>query len=263
MKVRIAGGDLSYDVHGDGPALLLVHGFPLNMGMWDAQVSVFAAAHQVVRFDVRGFGASPPTDGILTMERIADDAAALLDHLGIGRAVFCGLSMGGYAAFAFVRRHAERLRGLVLTNTRAVADDTDARRRRAELAEEVRRRGTEAAVEAFLPKLLGGTTRRERPELGEHLRAMMLTAPRQGVVDALAGLAARADSLPLLREIGVPTLVISGDEDVISPPDEARAMHAAIPGSRVVIVPRAGHMSNREHPEAWNAAVSGFLAELN
>jgi 3-oxoadipate enol-lactonase len=263
MKVKIAGGELSYDVQGDGPALLLVHGFPLHMGMWDAQVPVFAAAHQVVRFDVRGFGASPPTDGILTMERVADDAAALLDHLGIGRAVLCGLSMGGYAAFAFVRRHAERLRGLVLTNTRAAADDAEARRRRAELAEDVRRRGTVAAVEAFLPKLLGDTTRRERPELVERVRAMAMAAPPQGVVDVLAGLGARADSRPTLREIHVPTLVISGEEDAISPPDEARAMHAAIPKSRVVVVPRAGHVSNLENPEAWNAAVREFLSGLD
>lgn len=262
MKVKIAGGDLSYDVQGDGPALLLVHGFPLEMRMWEPQVAAFSATHQVVRFDVRGFGGSPPSDGIVTMERIADDAAALLDHLGLGRAVFCGLSMGGYAAFAFVRRHPERLRGLVLTNTRAAADDAEARRRRAELAEDVRRRGTVAAVEAFLPKLLGDTTRRERPELVEHLRALMTAAPTQGVVDALAGLAARADSSPTLREIHVPTLVVSGDEDVISPPDEARAMQAAIPGALLAIIPRAGHMSCLENPDAWNGALQEFLKRL-
>lgn len=263
MKVKIAGGDVSFDVVGDGPALLLVHGFPLNRSMWDPQAEAFAATHQVVRFDVRGFGGSPPTDGILTMERIADDAAALLDHLGLGRAVFCGLSMGGYAAFAFVRRHAERLRGLVLTNTRAAADDAEARRRRAELAEDVRRRGTEAAVEAFLPRVLGDTTRRERPELVERVRTLMMAAPPQGVIDALAGLAARADSLPTLREIHAPTLVIGGDEDALSPPDDVRAMHAAIPHGRVAIVPRAGHLSSLENPDGWNAAVAGFLAELD
>lgn len=262
MKVKIAGGDVDYDVRGDGPALLLLHGFPLDRSMWEPQVDAFAATHTVVRFDARGFGGSPPGEGALTMERIAADAAALLDHLGIGRAALCGLSMGGYAAFAFVRRHAERLRALVLTNTRAAADDPDARRRRAELAEEVRRRGAAAAVEAFLPKLLGETTQREKPELVAHVRAMGMAASTQGVVDALAGLASRADSLPTLREIQVPALVISGEEDVISPPDEARAMHAAIAGSRVEIVPRAGHMSNLENPGAWNAAVSTFLGGL-
>ncbi len=262
MKARIAGAEINYDVQGDGPALLLLHGFPCDLTTWQPQVEALASAWRVVRFDARGFGASPPGDGALTMERIADDAAGLLDHLDLGQAVFIGLSMGGYAGFAFVRRHAERLRGLVLTNTRALPDDPEARRRRAELAEQVRQRGVEAAAEAFLPKVVGDTTRRDNPALVERLRATMLGASRQGVIDALAGLAARADSRPTLREIAVPTLVISADEDGISPPDEARAMQAAIPGSRVAILPRAGHMSNLENPAAWNAAVLAFLREL-
>ncbi len=262
MKARIAGAEIHYDVQGDGPALLLLHGFPCDMTTWQPQVEALASAWRVVRFDARGFGGSPPGDGALTMERIADDAAGLLDHLDLGQAVFIGLSMGGYAGFAFVRRHAERLRGLVLTNTRALPDDAEARRRRAELAEQVRQRGVEAAAEAFLPKVLGDTTRRDHPELVERLRATMLGASRQGVIDALAGLASRADSRPTLREIAVPTLVISAEEDVISPPDEARAMQAAIPGSRVAILPRAGHMSNLENAAAWNAAVLAFLRDL-
>ncbi len=262
MKTRIAGAEIHYDVQGDGSVVLLLHGFPLDLGMWEPQMAPLSATQRVVRFDARGFGSSPPGDGALTMERIADDAAGLLDQLDVGQAVLVGLSMGGYAALAFARRHAERLRGLVLTNTRAVADDADARRRRAELAEEVRRRGVEAAVEAFLPKLLGDTTRRERPELVEHLRTVMLGSSPQGVVDALAGLAARADARPTLREIAVPTLVISGEEDVISPPDEARAMQAAIRESRVAILPHAGHMSNLENTPAWNAEVTAFLRDL-
>ncbi len=262
MRVRIAGGELDYDAQGEGPALLFLHGFPLDRTMWEPQWRALAPGRTLVRFDLRGFGASPPGDGALSMERIADDAAALLDHLGLSRVVLCGLSMGGYAAFAFARRHAERLRGLVLTNTRALPDDPEARRRRSELAEDVRRRGVIAAEEAFLPRLLGATTRRERPELVERVRAMMRGASRQGVIDALAGLAARADSRPTLREIHAPTLVISGDEDEISPPAEARAMHAAISRSRVAILERAGHMSNLENPEAWNAAVADFLSAL-
>lgn len=261
MRVKIAGADIHYDAQGEGPALLLLHGFPLDRRMWDPQVAAFPG-FTVVRVDLRGFGASPAGDALLTMERIADDAAGLLDHLGLSRAIVCGLSMGGYAAFAFARRHAERLRGLVLTNTRAVPDDDESRRRRAELAEEVRRRGVAAAADAFLPKLLGETTRRARPELVEQVRALALSQSQQGVIDALGGLAARSDSRPTLREIVAPTLVISGAEDVISPPDEARAMHVAIAGSRLAIVPDAGHLSNLENPDAWNAAVLAFLRDL-
>jgi pimeloyl-ACP methyl ester carboxylesterase len=229
--------------------------------LWDEQVPAFSATHTVVRFDARGFGASPPGDGLLTMERFADDAVGLLDHLGLSRAVVCGLSMGGYAAFALARRHAERLSGLVLTNTRALPDDDAARRGRAELAERVRREGVSAAVEAFLPKLLGATTRRERPDLVERVRTLALAQSAQGAIDALGGLAARADSRPTLREIVTPTLVLTGEEDVISPPDEARAMQAAIPGARLAIVPAAGHLSNLENPAAWNAVVTAFLGD--
>jgi len=151
MKARIAGGELAYEVRGSGPALLLLHAFPLGMAMWDDQARELSHAYQVVRFDCRGFGASPPGEGLLTMERIANDGAALLDHLGIASATVCGVSMGGYAALAFVRRHADRLRGLVLADTRAAADTDQARRTRAEQADKVRREGAAAIADAVLP----------------------------------------------------------------------------------------------------------------
>jgi pimeloyl-ACP methyl ester carboxylesterase len=135
MQCKIAGAEITYHVAGEGPAVLFLHGFPLGLWTWDAQAEALKARYRVVRFDDRGFGASPPGDGPLTMERIADDAAGLLDHLGIERACVAGCSMGGYAAFAMVRRHPDRLRGLVLQDTRAGADSEEARKNRALLAE--------------------------------------------------------------------------------------------------------------------------------
>ena len=210
MKVKIAGGELAYDVRGKGPAVLFLHAFPLGLVMWDEQARALGATHQVVRFDARGFGGSPPGDGLLTMERIADDAAALLDHVGVSKALVCGLSMGGYAAFAMVRRHADRLKGLILADTRAGADGEEARRNRADLAEKVRREGSGAAAEAFLPKLVGETTHKERPQLPTRLHEIILGTSPRGICDALAGLASRADSTPTLKEIRVPTLVLCG-----------------------------------------------------
>src|SRR5512141_2750894 len=162
MKATIDGVEIEYDVHGTGPAVLLLHAFPLGLFMWDPQVAALSATHRVVRFDVRGFGGSAVGAGPLTMERIADDAAALLDLLGIEKAVVGGCSMGGYAAFAFVRRHPQRLLGLVLQDTRAGADTAEARASRAVLAGKVLAEGASAAAEAFLPKLVGETTHRER-----------------------------------------------------------------------------------------------------
>jgi len=259
MKAAIAGTELNYDVRGSGPPVLFLHAFPLGMKMWDAQARALEGTHQVVRFDARGFGGTPPGDGLLTMERIADDAAALLDHLGLSRAIVCGLSMGGYAAFAFVRRHPQRLKGLVLADTRTAPDSPEAKRSRSAQAETVRREGPAGIADAFLQKGVGDTTRKERPEVVARVKEMILAASARGIVDALAGLAARADSGPTLREIKVPALVVCGAEDALTPPADSEAIQRGIPGSRLEVIPKAGHLSALEDPAAFDAALAGFL----
>ena len=262
MKLRVAGSDIRYDVRGSGPTVLFLHAFPLNLGMWEGQAAALEGTHQVVRFDDRGFGSSSPGEGLLTMERIADDAAAVLDHLGVGQAVVCGCSMGGYAVFALLRRHADRLRGLVLQDTRPGADSEEGRRNRSLLAQKVLKEGASAAADAFLPKLLGETSHQTRPDLVTRVRDMILSASPRGIADALAGLAARADSTPTLRDVRVPTLVVCGAEDVLTPPSESEAMHRAIANSVLEIIPAAGHLANLENPAAYNEALLRFLAGI-
>ena len=262
MKARIARTELAYAVSGKGPAVVFLHAFPLGLFMWEGQAAALEATHTVVRFDDRGFGETPVGDGLLTMERIADDAAALMDHLGISQAVVGGCSMGGYATLAFARRHTGRLKGLVLQDTRASADSDEARRNRAVLSDKVRKEGALAAADAFMPKLLGKTTQDEQPALVERIREAILRTPPQGIVDALAGLAARADSTPLLREIRVPTLVICGEEDTITPVADSEILHRGIAGSRLVVIPKAGHLSSLEKPAAYNEALLAFLRSL-
>jgi pimeloyl-ACP methyl ester carboxylesterase len=260
VKATLGGIEIEYDARGAGPAVLFLHAFPLGQSMWDAVAESLAGSHRVVRFDARGFGGTPPGDEPLTMERIADDAAALLGLLGIEKAVVAGCSMGGYASFAFVRRHPERLAGLVLQDTRAGADTDEARANRAALAARVLEEGAGAAAEAFLPKLVGETTKRENPDLVERLRERILATSPKGIAQALHGLGARSDSHETLGQIHVPTLVVVGEEDVLTPPAEAEAMAAAIPGSRVAVIPRAGHLSNLESPSAYDDALARFLA---
>ena len=262
MKAKIAGGEIAYDVAGEGEPILFLHAFPLGLFMWDAQAEALRDRYRVVRFDARGFGASPEGDSLLTMERIADDAAALFDHLGLGRAVVAGCSMGGYAAFAMVRRHRDRVRALVLQDTKAGADSAEARKNRALLAEKTLKEGAQAAKDAFLPKLLGETTQQERPAVVARVREAILATSARGIANALQGLGARADSTPTLREIRVPTLVICGAEDTITPLAESEAMHGAIAGSRLAVIPKAGHLANLENPAAYNAALLEFLAGL-
>lgn len=260
MRLTVDGCEIAYAVSGEGPPLVLLHAFPLGLSMWEAQAAALAASHRVIRFDARGFGASGPSAGPLTMERIADDAAALFDALGVERAVVGGCSMGGYAALAFARRHPERLRALYLQDTRAGADGEEARAGRLALAARVVAEGASVAADAFLPKLLGETTRRERPALVAELRERILATPARAIADALHGLAARSDSRPTLAGLRVPTLVLVGDEDVLTPPAESEAIASAVRAARLVVVPRAGHLANLEQPEAVNTALASFLA---
>jgi pimeloyl-ACP methyl ester carboxylesterase len=261
VRLRVdGGGELEYSVSGDGPALLLLHAFPLGLFMWEAQAEALAASHRVIRFDARGFGGSRLAASPLTMEQIADDGAALLDHLGVEKAVVGGCSMGGYAALAFVRRHPRRLAGLVLLDTRAGADTEEGKASRGALAARVLAEGASAAVSAFLPKLLGETTKREQPALVDRLRERILATSPQAIADALHGLAARADSRATLAEVRVPTLVLAGAEDVLTPPAESELLASAIPGAKLEIVPRAGHLASLERPDAVNAVLQAFLA---
>jgi pimeloyl-ACP methyl ester carboxylesterase len=262
MRARLGSAELEYQVRGEGPAVLFLHAFPLGLAMWEEQALALHPTHRVVRFDARGFGGTPPGDGLLSMERIADDAVALLDHLGLSRAVVVGLSMGGYAALAMVRRHPDRLSGLVLADTKAGADTDEGRRNRALLAERVLKEGSGAAAEAMVAKLLGATTQRERPAVVERVRSIILANPPRGLANALQGLAARADSGPTLREVRVPTLVACGEEDELTPMAEAETLHHGIAGSRLAAIPRAGHLANLENPAAFNQALQGFLAEV-
>jgi len=262
-KARVGGGDIAYETRGAGPALLFLHAFPLGLGMWEPQASAFASSHQVIRFDARGFGGSPPGDGLLTMERIADDAVGLLDHLDVSRAIVCGLSMGGYAAFALVRRHADRLKALVLADTRAGADSDAARAARAAQADKVRKEGSASIADAVLPKLVGETTHAQRPELVARLKETIAANPPRGIADALAGLAARADSTSTLREVRVPTLVVCGAEDVLTPVSESEALVRGIAGSQIQIIPGAGHLSSLENPEQFNLSLRKFLTALH
>jgi pimeloyl-ACP methyl ester carboxylesterase len=259
VKATLGGTEIEYDVRGAGPAVLFLHAFPLGQFMWEEEAEALSGGHRVVRFDARGFGSTPPGDEPLTMDRIADDAAALMDHLEIATAVVAGCSMGGYAAFAFVRRHPGRLAGLVLQDTRAGADTGEARASRAALAARVLEEGAAAAADAFLPRLVGETTKRENPALVARLRERILATSPRGIAEALAGLGARADSGDTLGQVRVPTLVVVGEEDELTPPAEAEAMATAIAGSRLEVIPAAGHLSNLENPAAYRSALAHLL----
>ena len=260
MFAQVNGLRLAYGDRGreHETALLLVHGFPLDRRLWAAQVDPFANMTRVISPDLRGHGRSQVVPGPFTMEQHADDLAALLDHLKVRQTVVAGLSMGGYVAFAFWRRYSKRVRGLILADTRAEPDGAAAQAGRDAAMVTVQQTGAAAYADEMLPRLLAPASQADVKIVGA-ARKMMAEQPVEGIVGALGGLRDRADSRPTLPTIAVPTLVIAGEADAITPPADAQAMAAAIPGARFVVIPKAGHLSALEKPRAFNAAVRAFL----
>lgn len=265
----------------DRGSVVFIHGFPFDGSMWAPQLEALPAGWRGLAPDLRGFGGSP-LDGsgrlstgkkvggriargdepVLTMARLADDVAELIEAEVDGHAVLCGLSMGGYVALALLRRRPDLVRGLVLADTRASADSDEARENRMRMAQIARTAGTKPIADEMLPSLLADTTLDGAPDIVDTVRSMILDTPAPTVVAALAGMASRHDSTSALSAIAVPTLVVVGEHDTITPVDDARDMAAAIPDARLEIVPGAGHLSNLENPRAFNSALEAFLAEL-
>ena len=262
-RLRIDGGEIAVEIRGSGPALMFVHGFPFDRSMWRHQVAGFGRWQRIAP-DLRGFGHSAGHGGAPAerLARHADDLAMVLDALNVRRAVLCGLSMGGYVLFEFWRRHADRVRALVLADTKAEADSTEGKRARDELAAVARRDGTVAVAERLVPRLLAAASATAQPELVTAVREMAGQASVDGIVAALAAMRDRADSRDLLAGIGVPTIVVGGAEDALTPSDVMQALADGIPGARFVAIPAAGHLAPLEQPLAVNRVLSDFLDAL-
>jgi 3-oxoadipate enol-lactonase len=266
-SVSIRGTNVHYrqaGAGGAGPAVVLVHAFPLHSGMWDPQFGTLAGRYALVAPDLTGFGASdaPDDPAAYSMDGYADELAGLLDELGLDRVVLGGVSMGGYVAFAFLRRHRARVGALVLADTRPGPDTPEVAERRTKQQRQVAEEGTGPVIEAQLGVLLSDHTRRERPDVVDQTRRLMAANPPAGFVGALEAMKRRPDSTAELAAIEVPTLVVVGEEDPVTPLDVAEDMTGRIPDARLVVVPRAGHLSSLEAPEAFNDAVGAFLADL-
>ena len=262
MKASINGLSLAFTDQGHGLPILFLHAFPLNQGMWAPQIAVLAGRYRVVTMDLRGHGGSDAPLWRYTMDQFADDVTGLLDHLGIGQAVLCGLSMGGYVAFACYRRHTDRVRALILADTRAGVDPADGKAARYAMAQKAYREGVHTVEEAMLPRLLSQQARTEKPDLVTQVRQMIRQTPVSGIVGDLIGMTDREDAVPLLPVIRCPTLVVVGELDQPTPPSEARVIATRIPGATLRIIPGAGHLTNLEQPEAFNDAVVQFLETL-
>ena len=241
--------------------LLLIHAFPVGMRLWEP-VTIpdgwRALAPALPGFD----GTDPPPRDSTSIDDYARSILQFMDHRQIDHAVIGGLSMGGYVAFALWRLARLRWRGLVLADTRAGADSEPGRAARDNMLQTLQARGTQGVADEMLPKLLGTTSRAERPQLVEHVRRLIERQTTEGVRAAVVRLRDRPDSTPLLADMTVPVLVVVGDEDEVTPPGEAEQLHGLLEDARIVRIPRAGHLSCLENPQTFSAALAGFLSSI-
>jgi 3-oxoadipate enol-lactonase len=261
-STRIDDIQMAYDDVGIGPAVVLIHGYPFNRSLWTEQTEALTSRFRVVTPDLRGFGESDASEGPATMDRLAQDVATLMDQLGIEQAVIGGLSMGGYVALAFVKQFPSRVKALVLADTRAQADTEEGKQTRHQQAEKALSEGMAGLADAMLPKLLTPDTVSKRPEVVKRVRDMMLKTKPQGAASALLGMAERDDHSEFISAIRVPTMILVGREDAITPVADSEKMRSKIATSHLVVLENAGHVSNLEQTEQFNFALLKFLERV-
>ncbi|HEX9775909.1 MAG TPA: alpha/beta fold hydrolase [Actinomycetota bacterium] len=249
--------ELAFEERGSGPVLVFIHGFPFDRTMWIPQLAGLAKIRTCVAVDLRGHGLSEDRDpGDYSFDLFADDVAATLDTLKVQEADVCGLSMGGYVAFSMWRRHRDRVRSLILIDTKAEADSDEARAGREATADLVAKEGMGVLHEKLGPKLVGGNPSQD---VIDRVQAMFTaTSPEIAAADSLA-MRDRTDSTPDLPTIDVPVLWLHGEEDQLMPLAGAEASAKEIPGARFVSIPKAGHVASMENPDAVNDAIADFL----
>ncbi len=262
-KIQSGDAEISYEVLGDGAPLVLLHPFPANHELWLPAAQNLTSRYRVILPDLRGHGQSEAGDGPATMQKHAEDIARIMDHAEIGRAAIAGVSIGGYALFEFWRRFRGRVAAMALCNTKAPADTADARAARLQAAEEVLERGTEPFFQGMIQKVLAKTTRDTRPDLAEGALRMMRQMSAESVAKVQRGMAERPDSVPALKTINVPTLIITGEEDTLTGAAEAELMRQHISGSRMVVIPKAGHYSPWEQPEQAGRVLRDFFDSVH
>ncbi len=261
-RLRSGDAEIIYWRLGDGPSVVLLHPFPANHEFWMPVAEALSSRYRLILPDLRGHGESGVGEGPATMEKHALDVMRVMDDSDVGRAPLIGVSIGGYLLFEFWRKYRGRVAGLGLCNTKAPADNAEARATRLQAANDVLDRGTEPFLQSMIPRLLGKTTRETRPDLVEGALRMMRQMSPEGIAQVQRGMADRPDSVDTLKTINVPTLLMTGDEDILTGINEAELMRQHIASSQLRVIPKAGHYSPWEQPAEAATIIRNFLDSL-
>lgn len=261
-RIKCGDAEIAYEVRGEGAPVVLLHPFPAHHEFWNPVAERLDTRYRVLLPDLRGHGDSGVGEGPATMEKHAADLARVCDEAGVGRAVFVGVSIGGYILFEFWRRYRQRVRALVLSDTRPQADSEEGRANRLKAAEDVLQRGPEPFIDSMLPKLLGESTHRARPDLVQAAKRMMMKMSPEDIAQVQRGMAVRPDSMETLKTINVPTLLLVGSEDTLTPLADAELMRQNIAGSQLRVIPRGGHYAAFEQSDATLPLLRQFLDGL-
>ena len=258
-SLRSDDAEIFYELRGDGPPVVLLHPFPSNHEFWLPVIPALESRYRLILPDLRGHGASGIGQGPALMSKHAADIARVMDAAGAGKAAFIVCSIGGYIVFEILRHFRPRVSAIALCNTRPQPDTPEARGNRLKSADTVLERGIEPFLQTLIPKLLGSTTLTSRPDLVEGALRMMRMMSPQDISSVLRGMAERPDSVPDLQHINLPTLIVIGEEDGFATPADGELMRQNIPGSRLTIIPKAGHYAPWERPEAIAPLLRQFL----
>jgi pimeloyl-ACP methyl ester carboxylesterase len=262
-RLRSDDAEISYEVRGNGPAVVLLHPFPCHREFWHPVAAALESRYRLILPDLRGHGDSELGEGPALMHKHASDVARVLDAAGIGKAAFVGCSIGGYILFEFWRRFRARVNSLAFCDTRPQADNAEARANRLKAADAVLDQGTEPFIETMIPKLMGRTTLATRPDLVDGARTMMRKMSAEDISQVQRGMAERPDSVADLKTIDVPTLIAIGEEDVLSTVADGELMRQNIAGSQLKVIPKAGHYAPWEQPEAVGTVLRQFLDSVH
>ncbi|HTW59710.1 MAG TPA: alpha/beta fold hydrolase [Terriglobales bacterium] len=258
-RVKSLDAEIAYWTLGDGAPVVLLHPFPVHHEFWLPVAETLSARYRVILPDLRGHGESEIGEGPATMEKHAADLARVMDDAAVGRAPLIGVSIGGYLLFEFWRKHRGRVAALALCDTKAPADGPEARAARLQAANDVLERGTEPFFESMIAKVLARTTRETRPDLADGALGMMRKMSPKDIAQVQRGMAARPDSVEALKTINVPTLLVTGDEDILTGVNEAELMRRHIAGAELRVIPKAGHYAPWEQPAEATRILRQFL----